>query len=307
MSKREGDMPQRLPQHCLRGALAVVVLAGGIAACKPARTPVDAAAPLPANGAVAVLPPGAPPPPLQITDPPVEPGSPVAVTRGGPPRPIVYYQQPDRISPPGTPLVLPPPVQRGERQETLVEAVPARITVGRGGADQRRFVAFLNSVGRGRFDALHLEVRGRNRGAVLATIGTARRAGVDPLKIRAVNEPPAGGVEVIVTRYVATAPTCASQAIIGPSVNDNDFEPSLGCSNRKNLATMVNDPADLLANDAVVPADGARAAIGIERYRMPHANGSGRADSYGQGSYDSNTSSGPLGGVTQGAGGPIGR
>ncbi|PJI54688.1 hypothetical protein CTI14_12510, partial [Methylobacterium radiotolerans] len=78
----------------------------------------------------------------------------------GEPRPVVFYQQPDRISPPGTPLVLPPPIPRGDRQETLVEGVPTRLVVGRGARSISLFHAALSQIGRGRFDALHLELHG---------------------------------------------------------------------------------------------------------------------------------------------------
>lgn len=319
--------PRPLPRGCLprlrrapgaasMAAALVTALAAALAGCVPAELPPDLAAGPPPGAALpvepVVLPPPAPPPLLPIVDPPVQPGAAVAVSREGEPRPVVFYEQPARISPPGTPLVLPPPIPRGERQETLVEAAPARIVLGGGSGEHRRFVAFLNEVGRGRFDALHLEIRGRNRRAVSAAIGAARRAGVDSLKISAVDVPAAGGaVEVIATRFVATAPVCPSLAVVGPSANDNDFEPTLGCSNRRNLAAMVNDPADLLANDAVVPADGARAAIGIERYRAPLGalQGAARQDGYGQAPFDygNGFGYGPPGGTVLGPGGPVSR
>ena len=117
-----------------------------------------------------------------------------------------------------------------------------------------------------------------------------------------------GAVEVIATRYVATAPACPSLAIVGPSVNDNDFEPTLGCSNRGNLAAMVNDPADLLGSRAVAPADGARAGAVIERYRTPAAAGAGyRGDGVGQAPIEGGYGYGPPGGSILGSGGPVGR
>jgi len=287
-------------------------LAGMLASpCLLALAACTTAAPPPPQAVSPIAPPPAAftagPAPLTIVDPPVEPGRPVAVVRGGEPRPVVLFEQPERVSPPGTPLVLPPPIPREARQETLVEAVPTRIVLGRG--EQRRLVAFLRTAGEGRFDALHLEMRGRNRGAVAAMIATARRAGVDPAKIRAVDAAaPGGAVEVIATRYVATAPACPSLAIVGPSVNDNDFEPTLGCSNRGNLAAMVNDPADLLGSRAVAPADGARAGAVIERYRTPAAAGAGyRGDGVGQAPIEGGYGYGPPGGSILGSGGPVGR
>lgn len=295
----------------------LATLLTGLAACTPVAppgagpvvtpgvTPVLAPVPAAVPVAAAALPP--PPPPVTLVDPPVEPTG-AALVRPGPPPPVVVYEQPARLSPPGAPAVLPPPIPPpGLRQETLVEAVPTTSLMGRN--DRRRFLGFLKTAGRGRLDALHLELRGRNRGAVRALADAARRAGVDPLKIRAVEEGPAGGrVEVIATRYVALAPECPSLAIVGPSVNDNDFDPSHGCSNRRNLAAMVNDPADLLGNGAVVPADGAFAARGVERYRASYGPGQGNAPGgYGQAPIDNGFAYGPAGGAVLGAGGPVSR
>ncbi|GLS46090.1 CpaD family pilus assembly lipoprotein [Methylobacterium brachythecii] len=302
MTDRMNTMPPKA-SGCLavfRNTAAAASLTGLLSACTGASAPVPVAAPPSA------------PAPLTIVDPPVEPGRAVVIQRGGPPRPVVYVQQPDRVSPPGTPLVLPPPIPREEREETLVEAVPSSLVVGAGGGDQRRLVGFLTQAGRGRFDALHLELRGGSRGAVSAAMRTARRVGVDPLKIHVAGGGGRGAVEVVATRYAGTAPVCPSLAIVGPSVNDNDFETTLGCSNRANLAAMVNDPADLVANDAVVPSDGARAAAGIERYRSAGGDGAGRGRQDGSGREtpnDAGTGSGygPPGGASLGAGGPIGR
>ncbi len=291
-----------VPRICLP----LVVLPLALAACTPVAPPV-------AGPTVAVPPPVAAaalpvPPPVTIVDPPVEPAAAVLVRREAEPRPVVYYDQPARLSPPGAPAVLPPPIPPpGSRQETLVEAVPTTGLMGRN--DRRRFLAFLTEAGRGRLDALHLELRGGSRGAVRALAETARRAGVDPLKIRAVDAgPPGGRVEVIATRYVAVAPECPSLAVVGPSANDNDFDPTHGCSNRANLAAMVNDPRDLVRNDAVVPADGAYAARGIERYRASYAGDRNRPDGgNNQAPIDNGFAYGPPGGSMLGSGGPVSR
>lgn len=286
------------------GLAAGALLAGALAACTPMAPPTAAALPPPV--AAVALPP--PPPPVAIVDPPVEPAAAVLVRREAEPRPVVVYEQPARLSPPGAATVLPPPIPApGERQETLVEAVPTTSLMGRN--DRRRFLAFLRATSRGRLDALHLELRGGSRAAARALAETARRAGVDPLKIRAEDGGPGGGrVEVIATRYVAVAPECPSLAIVGPSVNDNDFDPTHGCSNRANLAAMVNDPLDLVRNEAVVPADGAYAARGIERYRASYGADRGRQDGgANQAPVDNGFAYGPPGGAVLGAGGPVSR
>lgn len=174
--------------------------------------------------------------------------------------------------------------------EIHVEGVPTRLVIGRNGLTKRRFIAALGEIGGGRFDALHLELRGSERAALRAVAAEARRAGVDPLKIGIVPGGTTPGlVEVTVTRFVATVPVCPSLAIIDPSVEENDFEPTLGCSTRRNLAAMANDPADLLGNSTIVPSDGAAASHAIERYR----NGPGGQRGVGQGMTDPAASSMP--------------
>jgi pilus biogenesis lipoprotein CpaD len=283
-------------------ALALAACTPVAPAVGPMAGPTVVAPPPPVAAAALPL-----PPPVTIVDPPVEPTAAVLVRREAEPRPVVFYEQPARLSPPGAAVVLPPPIPPpGARQETLVEAVPTTSLMGRN--DRRRFLAFLDQASRGRLDALHLELRGGSRAAARALAETARRAGVDPLKIRAVDAGPAGGrVEVIATRYVAVAPECPSLAVVGPSVNDNDFDPTHGCSNRANLAAMVNDPRDLVGNDAVVPADGAYAARGIERYRASYGADRNRPDGANQAPIDNGFAYGPPGGSVLGAGGPVSR
>lgn len=166
------------------------------------------------------------------------------------------------------PVTLPPPAVTGEGEDIRVEERPVRLLIGRGGIPIGRLAATLSNVSRGRPGILHLTLYGRDRAGLRAVIATARRAGVDPFKIHVVpGSGPRGAVEVIASRFAALAPVCPSLAIVGPSVNDNDFEPTLGCSTRRNLAAMIDDPADLLGSDAVVPGDGAAAVRAIERYR----------------------------------------
>ncbi len=182
------------------------------------------------------------------------------------------------------PVTLPPPVTGGDGQEIRVEAVPTRILVGRGGIPLGVSRApSARPRGGGSMPCISRSTAGTG-GSLRAVIAVARRAGVDPLKIHVVpGSGPPGSVEVIAARFAALAPVCPSLAIVEPSVNDNDFEPTLGCSTRRNLAAMVNDPADLLGSDAVVPSDGAYAARGIERYRDTKAT-LGQRDAHAPGS-----------------------
>ncbi|MGL3104806.1 CpaD family pilus assembly lipoprotein [Bradyrhizobium sp. BR 1432] len=69
------------------------------------------------------------------------------------------------------------------------------------------------------------------------------------------------GVKIEAIIYEARPPLCPSLSIIGPSVDDNSFNPTLGCSIRNNLAVTVNDPGDLLENRAILPTSGDRAVL----------------------------------------------
>ncbi|WP_439406699.1 CpaD family pilus assembly lipoprotein [Bradyrhizobium sp. DASA03076] len=138
------------------------------------------------------------------------------------------------------------------------------------GAERQRLREFIASTSRGLRDALHLNIAGPPRlGVQIAS--EARTMGVDPHNIRLYGplitrrERFAARIEAIM--YEAHPPDCPSMSIVGPSVNDNSFDPTLGCSIRNNLAIMVNDPRDLIGNPAVMPSDGNRAAIPVSTYK----------------------------------------
>lgn len=147
--------------------------------------------------------------------------------------------------------------------------------VDRGGAmspsERRRLASFLASTSGGRVDAIHLTLSSPAPGSRRAVAAAARAAGVEPFKIRETEEPGRGrhrgGVVVTARMYRANPPVCPDLDVTGPPFNDNDFEPTLGCSNLANLASMVNDPVDLIGNPAVRRADGERAALPVARYR----------------------------------------
>ncbi|UVO30379.1 CpaD family pilus assembly lipoprotein [Bradyrhizobium arachidis] len=138
------------------------------------------------------------------------------------------------------------------------------------GAGRQRLREFIASTSRGRRDALHLNIAGPPQlGAQIAS--EARAMGVAAYNIRLYGplitqrDRLAARIEAIT--YEAHPPVCPSMSIVGPSVNDNSFDPTLGCSIRNNLAIMVNDPGDLIDNAAVMPSDGNRAAIPVATYK----------------------------------------
>lgn len=139
-----------------------------------------------------------------------------------------------------------------------------------GGAERQRLRDFIMVASQGRRDALHLEVSGARRlGAQV--VRQAMALGVEPANIRRFDgrADPNGvfAVRVEAVAYRAIPPECPSLSIVGPSVNDNSFDQTLGCSNRNNLAAMVNDPRDLIGNGAVTAGNGDRAARPVAAYR----------------------------------------
>ena len=151
----------------------------------------------------------------------------------------------------------------------LVEPAPHILLLSSSG-EKRKLQDFLYTASNGRLDAIHVHVVGIDPRARYAVVRSAVRMGVTPFKVKEINEPADEryrfAIRVVAVRYIAHPPGCPSLKITS-SPNDNDFEPTLGCSNLSNLATVVNDPKDLLANTAVPPSDGERAAIPVTRHR----------------------------------------
>lgn len=170
----------------------------------------------------------------------------------------------------------------------LVEPAPHILLLSSGStsADRRRLEDFIYTASSGRLDAIHVHVIGINPRARYAVTRSAIRMGVTPFKVKEINAPADEryrfAIRVVAVRYTALAPGCPSLEITA-SPNDNHFEPTLGCSNLSNLAATVNDPKDLLANSAVPPSDGERAAIPVTRYRTFSGNAAGAPRPYGSG------------------------
>ncbi|WP_338696045.1 MULTISPECIES: CpaD family pilus assembly lipoprotein [Bradyrhizobium] len=137
------------------------------------------------------------------------------------------------------------------------------------GSERHRLHSFIAAASGGRRDALHIEVTGSPR-LIAQVTHEARAMGVAPYNIRLSASPldlPARfGVRIEAITYQVHPPVCPSLSIVGPAVDDNSFDPTLGCSTRSNLAAMVNDPLDLLDNRSVMPSNGDRAAGPVANY-----------------------------------------
>ncbi|WFU31554.1 CpaD family pilus assembly lipoprotein [Bradyrhizobium brasilense] len=137
------------------------------------------------------------------------------------------------------------------------------------GSERHRLRSFIAHASGGRRDALHIDVTGSPR-LIAQVAHEARAMGIAPYNIRLAASPidlPARfGVRIEAITFEAHPPVCPSLSIVGPAVNDNSFDPTLGCSTRNNLAVMVNDPIDLLDNRSVMTSSGDRAAIPLASY-----------------------------------------
>ncbi|SFJ63728.1 CpaD family pilus assembly lipoprotein [Bradyrhizobium sp. Gha] len=134
------------------------------------------------------------------------------------------------------------------------------------GAERHRLRSFIATTSRGRRDALHVGIIGPPR--LSAQVAHEVRAmGVANYNIRLfasrMDLPARSGVRIEAITFEAHPPVCPSLSIVGPTVNDNSFSPTLGCSVRNNLVVMINEPGDLLGNSAVMPTSGDRAVLPI--------------------------------------------
>ncbi|PVE20255.1 hypothetical protein DC522_33420, partial [Microvirga sp. KLBC 81] len=138
------------------------------------------------------------------------------------------------------------------------------------GGERQRLHDFIASASRGRPDAVHLDIIGSPRlGTQVASQARAMGVGAYNIRLydRRTDQHDSFAVRVEAVVYEARPPVCASLSIVGPSVNDNSFDQTLGCSIRNNLGVMINDPRDLLDNEAVRASNGDRAAIPVATYR----------------------------------------
>ena len=113
-------------------------------------------------------------------------------------------------------------------------------------------------------------LRSKRVGALYQTL---RRAGVPASRIQVVanGQSVPDGYALMVTQNAITPPPCPDwSADPTGTVNNVPFS-NLGCATANNITQMVADPADLVGNSAMVPMDGGRNAMVVQRYRSDTA------------------------------------
>ena len=91
-------------------------------------------------------------------------------------------------------------------------------------------------------------------------------------------EAPPGPVRVGYSRLVATGPQCANLWDNLTKTKRNAPYASFGCATTANLAAQIADPRDLVAPRASYPADAARRAAVLDKYRKGQPTGTERSD-----------------------------
>ncbi|AGS25366.1 CpaD family pilus assembly lipoprotein [Rhizobium etli] len=142
-------------------------------------------------------------------------------------------------------------------------------------SERRRLQIFIATIGRGRFDAVHLFVSGSPRLSA-EIVSQAMQMGIDDHNIHLFEQHAGSTSRVEALVYEALPPDCP--ALSDPLANDSSFEQGLGCSTRRNLAVMVNNPRDLIGNNAVRLSNGDRAAIPVAKYRTFETGNTGSAE-----------------------------
>lgn len=121
--------------------------------------------------------------------------------------------------------------------------------------------------------------------SILAASGVPRNA----VYVRKYRPPPAAlaSIKMNYSKLSAEAGPCGQwPADLGPSIDSKDFENrpywNLGCASQRNLAAMVDNPADLVQPRGEVPAYTGRRSIALDKYRRGE-NPSGIYEGYEKG------------------------
>jgi pilus assembly protein CpaD len=107
--------------------------------------------------------------------------------------------------------------------------------------------------------------------SILAASGVPRRA----VYMRSYQPLPTAlaSIKISYSKIVAEAGPCGQwPADLGPSLEGKDFENrnywNLGCATQRNLASMIDNPADLVQPRGEAPAYAARRSVAIDKYRQ---------------------------------------
>jgi len=121
--------------------------------------------------------------------------------------------------------------------------------------------------------------------SILAASGVPRNA----VYVRKYQPPPVAlaSIKMNYSKLSAEAGPCGQwPADLGPSIDSKDMQNrpywNLGCATQRNLAAMVDNPADLVQPRGEVPAYTARRSIVLDKYRRGD-NPSGTYDGYDKG------------------------
>lgn len=160
--------------------------------------------------------------------------------------------------------------------------------------EQDRLLAFLDAIELDRGDTVRLQGHADERASDVYNLElAARRAGSvrDFLRERGLRElaieqsaygervPAETGstpevwrdnrrVELVVERHLVVLPPCPDWSRRSGTDFANQPHSNFGCATRTNLGLMVAEPRDLVRGRALAPADGAREAEAIVRYRQ---------------------------------------
>lgn len=121
--------------------------------------------------------------------------------------------------------------------------------------------------------------------SILAASGVPRNA----VYVRKYTPPPSAlaSIKLNYSKLTAQAGPCGKwPADLGPSIDAKDFDNrpywNLGCATQRNLAAMVDNPADLVQPRGEAPPYAGRRSIVLDKYRKGD-NPSGSYDSYDKG------------------------
>lgn len=89
---------------------------------------------------------------------------------------------------------------------------------------------------------------------------------------------PGGVLRVSYAAYRAIVPSCGKTWVNVARSMNNDVQPNFGCAVTANMAAQIADPADLVRPQHAMPADAARRAVVLDKYRKGQITASEKDD-----------------------------